>query len=149
DLKPSSVMSWLLRRNSGVSLYLPNVSAHCSSFSGGTAPTSGCHSTIESPECVRRVMPPTTTIAKTSAQQARSHSATARGGSGEGCETIEVGLSPTSRLRGLRGPAQVLGLVELLLGPGPVEQVLDHRLHEFRTAVLVVEVIRVLPHVDR
>src|SRR5438552_3587773 len=84
-----------------------------------------------------------------SAQQARSHSATARGGSGEGCETIEVGLSPTSRLRGLRGPAQVLGLVELLLGPGPVEQVLDHRLHEFGPAVLVVEVVRVLPHVDR
>ena len=39
-------------------------------------PTIGCHSTIESPECVRRVMPPTTTIANTSAQHTSSHAAT-------------------------------------------------------------------------
>jgi hypothetical protein len=36
-------------------------------------PTIGCHSTIDKPECVRRVMPPTTTIAKTSAQHTSSH----------------------------------------------------------------------------
>ncbi len=76
DLKPSSVMSWLRSRNSGVSWYFSNVSAHWASFRGGSAPTSGCHSTMESPEWVSRVAPPTTTMAKTSAQQARSHAAT-------------------------------------------------------------------------
>src|SRR5207253_10804167 len=76
--KPASVMSWLRSRNSGVSLYLSNVSCHCASFSGGSAPTMGCHSTIESPECVSRVTPPTTTMANTSAQQASSHKATGR-----------------------------------------------------------------------
>ncbi len=41
-------------------------------------PTRGCHSTIESPEWVRRVAPPTTTIAATASAQTRSHTATAR-----------------------------------------------------------------------
>ena len=40
-------------------------------------PTIGCHSTIDSPECVSRVTPPTTTIANTSAQQTSSQIATA------------------------------------------------------------------------
>ena len=35
---------------------------------GGIVPTSGCHSTIESPESVSLVTPPTTTMAKTRAQ---------------------------------------------------------------------------------
>ena len=39
---------------------------------GGSVPTIGCHSVIDSPECVRRVTPPTTTIANTSTQQAAS-----------------------------------------------------------------------------
>src|SRR5438034_624300 len=38
----------------------------------------GCHSTMDKPECVRRVTPPTTTIAKTSAQQRKSQAATRR-----------------------------------------------------------------------
>ena len=37
---------------------------------GGSVPTIGCHSTIDRPECVRRVTPPTTTIGNTRAQQA-------------------------------------------------------------------------------
>ena len=76
DLKPSTVMSWLRSLNSGVSLYFSNVPAHWASFRGGSAPTSGCHSTMESPEWVRRVAPPTTTMAKTRAQQASSQAAT-------------------------------------------------------------------------
>src|SRR3954463_12395970 len=40
------------------------------------APTSGAHSTIERPECVRRVMPPTMTIANTREQQISSQTAT-------------------------------------------------------------------------
>ena len=39
----------------------------------------GCHSVIDRPECVRRVTPPTTINANTSAQQTRSQIATARG----------------------------------------------------------------------
>ena len=37
----------------------------------------GFHSVIDKPERVSRVIPPTTTIAKISAQQANSHAATA------------------------------------------------------------------------
>ena len=39
----------------------------------------GCHSTMDSPECVRRVTPPTTTMANTIAQHTSSHIAIARG----------------------------------------------------------------------
>ena len=39
-------------------------------------PTIGCHSTIDKPECVSRVIPPTTTIANTRAQQISSQTAT-------------------------------------------------------------------------
>ena len=45
------------------------------SESGGSVPTIGCHSVIDRPECVSRVTPPTTTIAKTSAQQTNSQTA--------------------------------------------------------------------------
>src|SRR5438105_2329165 len=157
-LKPSSVMSWLLRRNSGVRRYFANVSSHCAASSGGTAPTSGCHSTIESPECVRRVIPPTTTIANTSAQQASNHTETARCGSLEESAGIEVGIVPD--LDG--GPHQGWGgstsgspavtrfrLVDLIEGEIPVEQVLDDSFHELGAAVLVIEIVRMLPDVDR
>src|SRR5207342_1690651 len=82
----------------GVCLYLSKVSCHCASSRGGMAPTIGCHSTMESPECVSRVTPPTTTIAKTSAQQASSHHATGRraGSNVVEEESIEVGFCPTS-----------------------------------------------------
>jgi len=43
--------------------------------SGGMVPTSGCHSTIESPESVSRVTPPTTTMANTRAQQPNNQAA--------------------------------------------------------------------------
>src|SRR5436190_21211197 len=77
-LNDSTVMSKLRWRNSGVSRYFANASSHCASFTGGSAPTMGCHSTIDRPECVSRVMPPTTTIANTSAQHASSQMATWR-----------------------------------------------------------------------
>ena len=38
-------------------------------------PTMGCHSVIDKPEWVNRVMPPTTTMAKTSEQHSNSHAA--------------------------------------------------------------------------
>ena len=78
DLKPSTSMSWLRSLNSGVSLYFSNCAAQSASVSGGIVPMKGCHSTMDRPEWVRRVTPPTTTMAKTRAQQASSHAATGR-----------------------------------------------------------------------
>ncbi len=75
-LNPASVMPWFTCRYSGVSWYLSNASCHAASESGGSVPTIGCHSTIDRPEWVSRVTPPTTTIANTSAQHTSSHAAT-------------------------------------------------------------------------
>ena len=68
--------------------------------SGGSVPTIGCHSTIDRPECVRRVMPPTTTITNTSAQHASSQSATARSSSA-------AGFSPRSCISPLAAPVDM------------------------------------------
>src|SRR6266516_2743817 len=76
-LKPSRFIPGLTSRYSGVCLYFPKVSCHPTSSSGGRAPTIGRHSTMESPEWVSRVTPPTTTIANTSAQQASGDGALA------------------------------------------------------------------------
>jgi hypothetical protein len=64
--------------NSGVCWYLAKSSSQSAWDSGGRAPISGFHSTMDSPEWVRRVTPPTTMVTKTMAQQANSHQATAR-----------------------------------------------------------------------
>src|SRR3990172_8321648 len=74
-LNPAMSIPKLTCRNSGVSWYLTNASRHCSSLSGGRVPTMGCHSTMESPEWVRRVTPPTTIIRKTVKQQMSSQAA--------------------------------------------------------------------------
>ena len=63
-------------------LVLGESSFHRASVSGGTVPTSGCHSTIDSPEWVSRVTPPTTTMANTIAAHNSSQRATARRGLG-------------------------------------------------------------------
>ncbi len=76
DLNAARLIPWLTFWYSGVSWYSPKVFIHCASVSGGTAPMIGCHSTIDNPEWVSRVTPPTTTIAYTSAQQASSQAAT-------------------------------------------------------------------------
>ena len=62
--------------NCGVSRYLANSASQSACDSGGRAPASGCHSTMDRPDSVRRVMPPTTTIAKVKAAQTKSHAAT-------------------------------------------------------------------------
>src|SRR4030095_5874465 len=72
-LNSASVMPRLTCRYSGVAWYFSNAACHCVSSRGGSVPTIGCHSVIDRPECVRRVTPPTTTIANTSAQQTKSH----------------------------------------------------------------------------
>ena len=71
-------MSKLTCLNSGVRWYFSNSVCHSASFNGGSVPTSGCHSTIDSPECVRRVTPPTTTMANTRAAHSSSQTATLR-----------------------------------------------------------------------
>ena len=51
-------------------LYLSNSACHAVSLIGGSAPVTGFHSTIDSPDSVSRVAPPTSTIAKMSAATA-------------------------------------------------------------------------------
>ena len=96
-------------------------------------PTIGCHSTIDSPECVSRVTPPTTIIANTSAQQTKSHAATGRPRSRarssrvremgrRGAAQREVGMTRIlpreprartgSRDATLRPPSRVSGIIE-------------------------------------
>ena len=65
-------MSGLTCRYSGVARYWAKASAQSASDSGGSVPTIGCHSVIDSPEWVSRVTPPTTTSANTSAQQTKA-----------------------------------------------------------------------------
>src|SRR5665213_2470766 len=123
------------------------------------APISGRHSTIESPECVSRVMPPTTTIAKTSAQQARSHAAMARRSvSVEVMETSEAGIVPdpgrcvgsAARAAPASGGLALprLALLQLLGDKVPVDELVDDRAHEFGAAVFIVDVVGVLPDVE-
>ena len=57
----------------------PRAERQSDSDIGGSVPTIGCHSVIDNPECVRRVTPPTTIMANTSAQHSNNHAATARG----------------------------------------------------------------------
>ena len=54
-------------------LYASKASVHPCSVSGGTMPVTGAHSVIESPDSVRRVTPPITTMRSTMIAQAMSH----------------------------------------------------------------------------
>src|SRR5271169_3266402 len=78
-LNSSKLIQEWTARYSGISLYLANTAAQSAAESGGTTPTTGFHSVIDRPDRVSRVMPPTTTIRKTSAQQTNSQAATAPG----------------------------------------------------------------------
>ena len=55
------LISWY----SGICWYFAKAICHAASFKGGIAPETGFHSVIDSPDSVNRVMPPTTTMAKT------------------------------------------------------------------------------------
>src|SRR5882762_5870493 len=59
-------------------LYFSNSACQALSLKGGTVPVSGFHSTIESPDSVSLVAPPTRTIAKISPATTTSHSRSAR-----------------------------------------------------------------------
>ena len=77
-LNSSSDIPRLTFRYSGVDWYFVNMSCQAASPSGGSVPAMGCHSTIERPDRVRRVTPPTTTITKTRAAQTSNQKATWR-----------------------------------------------------------------------
>ena len=77
-LKPSRPISENTFWNCGVSRYLANSASQSDCCSGGSAPTIGCHSVIDSPECVSRVTPPTTIIANTSTQHSASQAISGR-----------------------------------------------------------------------
>src|SRR3546814_1941795 len=78
-LKPASVMPRLIALYSGICLYFSNSSTHPASVSGGITPATGRHSVIDSPDSVRRVMPPTATTMITSSATAQSQRASAAG----------------------------------------------------------------------
>jgi hypothetical protein len=67
-------------------------------LSGGTAPLTKSHRVIDSPLSVSRVMPPTTTIANTSAATANSQLAMAAGrgrrSAGAPCEGSTDSMTP-------------------------------------------------------
>src|SRR6516162_7267007 len=71
-------MPGLRSRYCGMALYLSNSARHAAASSGGTTPVTGFHSTIDRPDSVSRVAPPTTTVANIRAATASSHSRTAR-----------------------------------------------------------------------
>src|SRR6516164_547234 len=68
----------LCSRYCGIVLYLSNSACHADASSGGTTPVTGFHSTIDRPDSVSRVAPPTTTVTNIRAATASSHSRTAR-----------------------------------------------------------------------
>src|SRR5579871_5423522 len=68
----------------GMVLYLANSACQSASESGGKTPVTGFHSTIDGPDSVSRVTPPTSTIANTSAAKHPSHTPTAPAPDGGG-----------------------------------------------------------------
>src|ERR1700758_2437978 len=62
----------------GMWRYFSNSAAQAAAESGGTMPATGCHSVIDSPDRVSRVMPPITTMQKIMPQQNSSQTATGR-----------------------------------------------------------------------
>src|SRR5260370_4095305 len=68
----------LSRRYCGICRYFSNSAAQPATDSGGRTPLTGCHSVIDRPDKVSRVMPPITTMMKIMPQQNSSQTATDR-----------------------------------------------------------------------
>src|SRR5215475_1202647 len=91
----------LCSRYCGMVLYLSNSARHADASSGGTTPVTGFHSTIDRPDSVSRVAPPTTTVTNIRAATASSHSRTARRRvSADGATSVMGSFA----CRGRRGP---------------------------------------------
>src|SRR5215475_8035827 len=82
-------------------LYLSNSACHADASSGGTTPVTGFHSTIDKPDSVSRVAPPTTTVTNIRAATASNHTRTARRRvSADGARSVMGSFA----CRGRRGP---------------------------------------------
>src|SRR6266536_4446979 len=77
-LNSSRLTPALCSRYGGTVLYLSNSACQADASSGGTTPVTGFHSTIDRPDSVSRVAPPTTTVTNIRAATASSHSLMAR-----------------------------------------------------------------------
>src|SRR5262249_5249145 len=77
-LNSSSVMPLLASSYSDEVLYFSNSNTQAPCPTGGRTPVTGRHSTIDSPESVSRVAPPTITMSTSRAAIALSHSRIAR-----------------------------------------------------------------------
>src|SRR5690242_9114505 len=71
-------MPRLSSRYCGIVWYFVNSVCHSASESGGSAPATGFHSTIESPDSVSRVAPPTISVSNIIVADKSSHSRTGR-----------------------------------------------------------------------
>src|SRR5437899_901045 len=122
-LNSASAIALLTWRNSGVSRYLANACSQSPSDNGGHVPTIGCHSVIDSPECVKRVMPPTTTIAKTSAQHISNQPATTR--------ALCLASPALARTRSAKGPDADGAMFTLRIVPSVHVSLRDARVRRF------------------
>src|SRR6185437_10919082 len=77
-LKAFKLMPRLSSRYWGIAWYFVNSLCQSLCDSGGSTPVTGFHSTIERPDSVSRVAPPTMSVAKIMAAAQTSHSRTAR-----------------------------------------------------------------------
>src|ERR1700730_5799780 len=73
-LNSGRLMPRLSTRYCGIFWYFSNSRCQSDCDSGGDTPITGCHSTIESPDSVTRVAPPTSTMRKIRPATASSHS---------------------------------------------------------------------------
>src|SRR5260370_268442 len=85
-------MPRLSNRYCGIAWYFSNARCHSDCESGGSVPVTGCHSTIESPDSVTRVAPPTSTMTKISPATASSQIRTMRR-----CRVSEIGSMEIAR----------------------------------------------------
>src|SRR5271166_5889375 len=76
DLNSLRLIPGLRSRYCGIVLYFSNSACHALSSMGGKIPVTGFHSTMERPESVSLVAPPTTSVTKISAATVRSQSRT-------------------------------------------------------------------------
>src|SRR6185437_11718173 len=90
-LKAFRLMPRLSSRYWGIAWYFINSLCQSLSDSGGRTPVTGFHSTIESPDSVSRVAPPTTSVAKIMAAAQNSHSRAARSRSWEDLNGSAIG----------------------------------------------------------
>src|SRR5262245_25612723 len=97
-LNASRLIPALRSRYCGIALYLSNSACQAAWSSGGSTPVTGFHSTIERPDSVSRVAPPTTTVTTISAATASSHGLTARRRAGADGGTLAIRVADTALL---------------------------------------------------